>query len=54
MIAHRLSTIIEADEILVLDQGKIRERGTHQHLLRLKGVYAQMWRQQLEEKNSHT
>jgi len=54
MIAHRLSTIIEADEILVLDQGKIRERGTHQHLLRLKGVYAQMWHQQLEEKNSHT
>jgi ATP-binding cassette subfamily B protein len=54
IIAHRLSTIIKADEILVLDQGKIRERGTHQHLLRLKGVYAQMWRQQLEEKNSHT
>ena len=54
MIAHRLSTIIEADEILVLDQGKIRDRGTHQHLLRLKGVYAQMWHQQLEEKNSHT
>ncbi|GAO98933.1 putative multidrug export ATP-binding/permease protein [Caedimonas varicaedens] len=54
MIAHRLSTIIEADEILVLDQGKIRERGTHQQLLLLKGVYAQMWHQQLEEKNSHT
>lgn len=52
MIAHRLSTIIEADEILVLDQGKIKERGTHQHLLRLKGLYAHMWRQQLEERNS--
>ncbi|MBL9029992.1 MAG: ABC transporter ATP-binding protein/permease [Caedimonas sp.] len=52
MIAHRLSTIIEANEILVLDQGKIKERGTHQHLLNLEGLYAQMWHQQLKERES--
>lgn len=46
VIAHRLSTIIEADEIIVLDKGKIAERGTHSALLRKKGLYATMWNRQ--------
>ena len=50
VIAHRLSTVVSADEILVLDHGKVMERGTHQQLLKKKGIYAQMWRRQLEEK----
>jgi ATP-binding cassette subfamily B protein len=43
IIAHRLSTIAEADEILVLDQGRVMERGTHRELLAANGRYAQMW-----------
>ena len=43
MIAHRLSTIVGADEIIVLCDGKIVERGTHRRLLRQSGLYAQMW-----------
>jgi len=50
IIAHRLSTVVDADEILVLDQGKIIERGVHSQLLQKKGVYAQMWKRQLESK----
>ena len=50
IIAHRLSTIIDADLILVMDQGRIIERGTHRELLRQKGRYAQMWTLQREEK----
>ena len=46
VIAHRLSTIVEADEILVLDAGRIGERGTHDGLLRQGGVYAAMWDRQ--------
>lgn len=42
-IAHRLSTIRDADEILVLDQGRVREQGTHQHLLEQNGLYAKLW-----------
>ena len=45
-IAHRLSTIIDADEILVVDDGCIVERGGHSQLLALDGVYARMWRRQ--------
>ena len=48
VIAHRLSTVVEADEIIVLDGGKIAERGTHNLLLRKKGVYAAMWNRQRE------
>jgi len=46
VIAHRLSTAADADEILVLEQGKITERGTHDQLLTLQGKYAEMWNKQ--------
>lgn len=49
LIAHRLSTIIHADEILVLDQGEITERGTHDSLLQQNGDYAALWRAQQRE-----
>jgi ATP-binding cassette subfamily B protein len=48
VIAHRLSTIVAADEIIVLDQGRIVERGTHGALLGLDGLYASMWNRQRE------
>lgn len=48
VIAHRLSTIIDADEILVLEQGAIVERGRHEDLLAKNGVYASMWNRQRE------
>ena len=48
VIAHRLSTIVGADEIIVLDAGKIAERGTHQQLLGKDGLYASMWNRQRE------
>ena len=48
VIAHRLSTIVDADEILVLDQGRIVERGHHAELLLRDGMYAAMWRRQQE------
>lgn len=46
IIAHRLSTIVEADEIMVLDHGRVLERGTHRQLLQQRGRYAQMWAMQ--------
>jgi ATP-binding cassette subfamily B protein len=49
VIAHRLSTIVEADQIVVLDQGRIAERGTHAQLLRRGGLYAEMWARQQSE-----
>jgi ATP-binding cassette subfamily B protein len=48
VIAHRLSTIVGADEIIVLDQGEIVERGTHYALLAKDGLYASMWNRQRE------
>ena len=48
VIAHRLSTVMDADQILVLNHGRIVERGTHQQLLELKGEYARMWALQQE------
>ncbi len=48
VIAHRLSTIVGADEIIVLDQGRIVERGTHPALLAQDGLYASMWSRQRE------
>ncbi len=48
VIAHRLSTVVGADEILVLADGKVAERGSHAELLALGGLYAAMWNRQLE------
>jgi len=52
VIAHRLSTVVDADQIAVLDKGAVVERGTHRDLLAADGVYAQMWRRQLETREA--
>ncbi|MCP4980705.1 MAG: ABC transporter ATP-binding protein/permease [Gammaproteobacteria bacterium] len=46
VIAHRLSTVIDADHIIVLEQGQVRERGDHESLIEVEGLYAQLWRMQ--------
>ncbi|MGD9884231.1 MAG: ATP-binding cassette domain-containing protein, partial [Reyranella sp.] len=48
IIAHRLSTIVNADEIVVLDRGRVAERGRHAELMAKNGLYADMWRRQQE------
>jgi ATP-binding cassette subfamily B protein len=50
VIAHRLSTVVDADQIIVLDQGRVAERGTHAQLLRKNGLYADMWARQQSER----
>jgi ATP-binding cassette subfamily B protein len=52
VIAHRLSTVVDADEIVVLDAGRIAERGTHADLLASNGLYAEMWARQQAEKEA--
>jgi ATP-binding cassette subfamily B protein len=49
VIAHRLSTVVDANQILVMGQGRIIERGTHLELLALQGEYAQLWNLQKQE-----
>ena len=50
MIAHRLSTIVHADQIIVLDHGRVAERGTHSELLDAGGLYADLWYRQAAER----
>jgi len=50
VIAHRLSTVVDADQIVVLDEGRVAERGTHAQLLRRNGLYADMWTRQQSER----
>lgn len=52
LIAHRLSTVVDANQILVMDQGKIAERGTHRELLAQNQLYAQMWNLQKQEEHA--
>ncbi len=52
VIAHRLSTVVDADEIIVLVEGEVAERGTHAGLLAADGVYAEMWFAQAEQQEA--
>jgi ATP-binding cassette subfamily B protein len=51
IIAHRLSTITNADQIIVIDQGKIVEQGTHKNLVEKKGLYSKMWKTYSQARN---
>ena len=52
VVAHRLSTIANADQIVVLENGRIAERGTHGALIARDGLYASLWKRQAEEPES--
>jgi ATP-binding cassette subfamily B protein len=52
VIAHRLSTVVDADQIIVLDEGRVAERGSHNQLLRRNGLYADMWARQQSEREA--
>jgi len=54
IIAHRLSTVVNADEIVVLERGRIVERGTHEELLQRGGLYASLWHLQLRDEDRQT
>ena len=52
IIAHRLSTVVDADEIIVLEEGRVVERGNHGNLLEMNGAYAAMWKRQQETEHA--
>jgi subfamily B ATP-binding cassette protein MsbA len=54
VIAHRLSTIVNADQIYVLDQGRVIEQGNHSHLLHLDGRYSRLWQQQVKSRKANS
>ena len=53
IIAHRLSTAVDADQILVIDTGRVAESGSHESLLAAGGKYAQLWDEQKRERPEH-
>ncbi|HKK23416.1 MAG TPA: ATP-binding cassette domain-containing protein, partial [Pseudohaliea sp.] len=52
VIAHRLSTVVDADELVVLSEGRVVERGTHDDLLALNGYYSHLWLAQQRERTT--